>query len=75
MTQAKTYWITWLKSADAAFRTAYEAETGEIVQDDPKQSTFRYMVGTSRITQANIDALTGGAGSPNFYDSEPSGFS
>ena len=69
------YFITWLKSADAEFRAAYEAETGESVQSTPMQSTYRYLVGSSRITQANIDALTGGVGSPNFYDEMPNGFS
>jgi hypothetical protein len=70
----KHYFITWLKSKDAEFRAAYEAETGEAVQVNPKQATWRYMVGSSRITQENIDNLTGGVGSPEFYDTEPSGF-
>ena len=68
-------YVTWLKSQDATFRTTYESVTGEKIQEKPRQSTYRYMVGSSRITQAHIDQLTGVTGTPKFYTEKPTGFS
>ena len=49
----------WPKTIDAKFRAAYLAKTGEKIQDNPLESEdgLSYMVGSSRVSQNQIDAL------------------
>ena len=54
-----TQFITWLKIIDTKFRAAYLAKTEEKIQDIPLESEdgLSYMVGSSRVTQKQLDEL------------------
>ena len=54
-----THFITWHTTIDAKFRAAYLAKTGEKIQDNPQESEdgLSYMVGSSRVTQKQLDEL------------------
>ncbi len=54
-----THFITWPKTIDAKFRAAYLAKTGEKIQDNLMESEddLYYMVGSSRVTQKQLDEL------------------
>ena len=56
--------ITWPKTADAAFRTAYAAKTGEYVQDNPLESSddLSYMISTTSATQQEVNELKADTG-------------
>lgn len=54
-----THFIVWPKTIDAKFRAAYFAKTGEKIQNNPHESEdgLSYMVGSSRVTQKQLDEL------------------
>jgi len=54
-----TQFIIWPKVIDVKFRAAYLAKTGEKIQDNPHESEdgLSYMVGSSRVTQKQLDEL------------------
>lgn len=54
-----TQFITWPKTIDAKFRVAYLDKTGEKIQDTPLESEdgLSYMVGSSRVTEKQLDEL------------------
>lgn len=52
-----TLFISWPVSQDAEFRAAYEAQTGEAVQENPITDGTHYLIGTSRAFESDIDAL------------------
>lgn len=54
-----TQFIQWEKAIDTKFRVAYLAKTGEKIQDTPLESEdgLSYMVGSSRVSQKQLDEL------------------
>lgn len=54
-----TQFITWPKTINTKFRTAYLAKTGEKIQDTPLESEdgLSYMVGSSRVSENQLDEL------------------
>lgn len=56
-----TTFIIYNKTDDTAFRARYEAVTGERIQASPAQNAdgTQYMVGSSRITAAQLATLQG----------------
>lgn len=51
--------IIWNKLDDTAFRSRYFEITGEAVQDYPQEGMTQYMIGSSRITQEQLETLQG----------------
>jgi len=56
---SQNIFIIWNINDDAAFRARYLEMTGEAVQENSLQNTdgTKYMIGSSRITVAQIDIL------------------
>lgn len=49
--------IIWPKAVDAEFRAAYESEVGEAIQPDPIENDTHYLIGSSRVTTDQLEAL------------------
>jgi len=52
-------YIIWNKNINESFRISYFLEVGENIQNNPHETETQYMVGSSRITQKNMDELKG----------------
>lgn len=53
-----TIFFTWPTLIDVEFRPAYLAETGEEIEEFPKEVDNKFIVGSSRVTKKNIDNLS-----------------
>lgn len=53
----ETTFIRWPKVVDVQFRRDYLAETGEAIQTNPVDDGDHFWVGSSRITQAQVDKI------------------
>lgn len=62
-----TTYIIWNKSYDAAFQAVYLDVTGESIQGNPQENDAQshFVVGSSRITPAQMDVLLN---NPEFLD-------
>lgn len=73
-----TYYIRWDHGDDAAVRAIYQAQSGkkeqEAIQEAPMDSGTEYMVGTERIDDFVMTALTGKAPSLKLYKAYPKDF-
>ena len=65
--------IIWPVSADNAFRGAYEATTGEVVQQNPDIDATGgfYMIGTSRATPDDCLELQQTVSTDILYGTDP----
>lgn len=52
-------YIVWPHSVDEAFRPRYAEITGESIQSSPHDDGARFMVGSSRLTEAHKTAIGG----------------
>ena len=68
-----TLYVTWLKTEDVAFRAAYLDETGEAVEDYPRENATRYLLGSSIVTEADCAALDA-VFDITYSSTEPSGY-
>lgn len=66
-----TTYVIWPKNIDVGFRTAYASEVGENIQDNPQETVTHYVVGSSRLNQANMNTLINEFSDVVFSDTLP----